>query len=103
VPEDRCSRRAPCWAVVRRPLSRRPESRTMLSMPLAYPSTLDRRPLQAVAVLRGGVLEPEPQSLLWKKRRQKQTLIANVYFQARSAKGLSLSGGASICSRACSS
>jgi hypothetical protein len=38
----------------------------MFSMPLAYPSTLDRRPLQVVAVLRGGVLEPEPQSLLWK-------------------------------------
>ena len=39
------------------------ESRTMLSKPLAYPSTLDHRPpgalSAAIAVLRGGALEPE--------------------------------------------
>jgi hypothetical protein len=38
--------------------------RAMLSKPLAYPSTLDRRPpaarVTAVAVLRGGALEPGP-------------------------------------------
>src|SRR5437762_6479856 len=52
------------------------------------------------AVLRGGVLEPEPHTLLVEKRRLKQSLIASVYFQ-RDAEGLSLSGGASIRSRAC--
>src|SRR5690349_14671683 len=55
---------------------------TMLSMPLAYPSTLDHRPLVAhgavVGVLRGGALEPEPQTLLLENRRLKQTLIASV-------------------------
>jgi hypothetical protein len=39
--------------------------RTMFSMPLAYPSTLDRRPPVAlsatVVVLRGGALEPDAQ------------------------------------------
>jgi len=39
--------------------------RTMFSMPLAYPSTLDRRPAFAhsavVVVLRGGALEPDAQ------------------------------------------
>ena len=39
--------------------------RTMLSKPLAYPSTLDRRPSVAlsvtVVVLRGGALEPDAQ------------------------------------------
>ena len=39
--------------------------RTMFSMPLAYPSTLDRRPSVAlsatVVVLRGGALEPDAQ------------------------------------------
>lgn len=42
-------------------------SRTMFSMPLAYPSTLDHRLLvarnSAVDVLRGGALEPEPLAL----------------------------------------
>jgi len=56
-----------------------------------------------VAVLRGGVLEPEPQTLLVEKRRLKQTLIASVYFRRANAEGLSLSGGASIRSRASSS
>src|SRR6185436_12096042 len=39
----------------------------LFSMPLAHPSTLDRRPPAArarlVAVLRGGALEPDPQSV----------------------------------------
>src|SRR6188508_2342215 len=42
-------------------------SRTMLSKPLAYPSTLDHRPPDALSgmvdVLRGGALEPEPRAL----------------------------------------
>src|SRR4051812_37600643 len=37
------------------------------------------------------------------KDRRKQTLIASVYFRAHGSEGLSLSGGASIRSRACSS
>jgi hypothetical protein len=41
-------------------------SRTMLSKPLAYPSTLDHRPPDALSgmddVLRGGALEPEPRA-----------------------------------------
>jgi len=44
----------------------------MLSMPLAYPSTLDRRPPVArravIAVLRGGALEPEPRDSPRKKQ-----------------------------------
>ena len=40
--------------------------RTMLSKPLAYPSTLDHRPPDALSgmddVLRGGALEPEPRA-----------------------------------------
>src|SRR5437762_8037902 len=52
-----------------------------------------------VAVLRGGALEPESHTLLLENRRLKQTLIASVYFQ-RDAEVLSLSGGASIRSRA---
>ena len=43
-------------------------STALFSMPLAHPSTLDRRPPAAqarrVAVLRGGALEPDPQSVL---------------------------------------
>jgi len=43
-------------------------STALFSMPLAHPSTLDRRPRAAqarrVAVLRGGALEPDPQSVL---------------------------------------
>jgi hypothetical protein len=31
----------------------------MFSKPLAYPSTLDRRSLVQIVVLRGGVLEPD--------------------------------------------
>jgi hypothetical protein len=42
-------------------------STALFSMPLAHPSTLDRRPpaaqARAVAVLRGGALEPDPQSV----------------------------------------
>jgi hypothetical protein len=50
----------------------------MFSMPLAYPSTLDRRPpgalSAAVAVLRGGALEPEPRVV-----RGKEQAKANAY------------------------
>ena len=46
-------------------MSRPALCRTMFSMPLAYPSTLDRRPSVAlsatVVVLRGGALEPDAQ------------------------------------------
>lgn len=49
----------------------------MFSMPLAYPSTLDRRPpgvhVRADVVLRGGALEPEPRTCL-RNRRLKHTL-----------------------------
>jgi len=74
-------------------------SRTMFSKPLAYPSTLDRRPpvalCAAVAVLRGGVLEPEPHTRA-ENGRLKPTQIPSVHFPAHDAEGLSLSGGASI-------
>src|SRR5919201_2695919 len=94
--------RADCRAMVASSVSPG-RSRTMFSKPLAYPSTLDRRPRlrtsAAVAVLRGGALEPEPHRLLGKAQAK-----ADAYFQrvlhARSAEGLSLSGGASIQSRA---
>jgi len=71
----------------------------MFSKPLAYPSTLDRRPpvalCAAVAVLRGGVLEPEPHTRA-ENGRLKPTQIPSVHFPADDAEGLSLSGGASI-------
>jgi hypothetical protein len=37
-----------------------------LSMPLAYPSTLDRLLMRTSCVLRGGALEPEPRAHSWK-------------------------------------
>ena len=73
-------------------------SRTMFSKPLAYPSTLDR----LAGVLRGGALEPEPRTL-FRKVHAKAHAYSSAQFAAPSAEGLSLSGGASIRSRACSS
>jgi hypothetical protein len=72
------------------------ESRAMFSKPLAYPSTLDRRPRCFCGpVLRGGALEPEPRA----GRRNVQAK-ADAYrlaqLQRAYAEGLSLSGGASI-------
>jgi hypothetical protein len=72
--------------------------RTMLSMPLANPSTLDRpaaaaRP--ARDVLRGGALEPEPHAPA-RKAQAKAYAYCQRPFLAQSAEGLSLSGGASI-------
>ena len=50
-------------------------STALFSMPLAHPSTLDRRPPAArarlVAVLRGGALEPDSQSVLENCTRNK--------------------------------
>jgi hypothetical protein len=75
------------------------DCRTMFFKPLAYPSTLDHR---KSSVLRGGALEPEP-------RIRRRNLQANAHaysqrnFTGRSTEGLSLSGGASIRSTACSS
>ena len=56
-----------------------------MSMPLAYPSTLDHRPPDALSgmvdVLRGGALEPDARALLRKKSKLKQKLLASVQFQ----------------------
>ena len=58
---------------------------TLFSMPLAYSSTLDRRPPVAhsatVAVLRGGALEPEPRHVRGEKSKLKHTLIDSVLFR----------------------
>ena len=66
-------------------LSRRPKGPAMFSMPLAYPSTLDRRPL--AAHLRSG-RRPTWRSFgarasfaVLENRRLKHTLIASVHFQ----------------------
>src|SRR3954454_5522281 len=60
-------------------------SRMMFSMPLAYPSTLDRR--LPVAHVRGGRrptwrgFGARASAVLLEKSRLKRTLIASVYFQ----------------------
>src|SRR6266568_8356219 len=106
VAGDRRSRRAPPVGPWSRPLSRPAEAERcfLCHSPTLRPWITDHwvRMCAVVAVLRGGALEPEPQTLLLENCRLKQTLIASVYFQ-RDAEGLSLSGGASIRSRACSS
>jgi hypothetical protein len=78
--------------------TQRHEARTMFSKPLAYPSTLDR----LTGVLRGGALEPEA-SYAPEKSQAKAHAYSLAQFPAPSAEGLSLSGGASIRSRSCSS
>ena len=60
-------------------------STALFSMPLAHPSTLDRRPPAAlarlVAVLRGGALEPDPQSVL-ENSMTNTTAYLHAYFHA---------------------
>ena len=60
-------------------------STALFSMPLAHPSTLDRRPPAAqarlVAVLRGGSLEPDPQSVLENCTTNTKPYL-RVYFRA---------------------
>jgi len=76
-----------------------------MSMPLAYPSTLDRRPRVCTSAgrrHRGGALEPESRTLAG-IRRQKLTLMSKRNFGTERRSSLSLSGGASIRSRAFSS
>jgi hypothetical protein len=70
----------------------------MFSMPLAYPSTLDRR-----SVLRGGALEPESLHEFRKMCKLKHTHVFQRSFRCDAQRSLSLSGGASIRSSACSS
>ena len=68
--------------------------RTMLSMPLAYPSTLDRAScwLQpAGVVLRGGALEPEHRPLL-RKRQAKANVIQRLFNPAAPRVFLSQAG-----------
>ncbi len=68
-----------------RPLSRPPEAERcfLCHSPTLRPWITDHwlRTCAVVAVLRGGALEPEPHTLLLENRRQKQALIASVYFQ----------------------
>lgn len=74
-------------------------------MPLAYPSTLDRPAMDGRSksrhVLRGGVLEPEPRNCP-RELHAKAHAMSRAQF-TRATEGLSLSGGASIRPRACSS
>ena len=65
----------------------------MFSKPLAYPSTLDRRPRVAVDVLRGGALEPEPRALVGKKSKLKHTLICQRFSDAERRGPFSLGRG----------
>src|SRR5262249_49701872 len=79
-----------------RALSRPAGGRTMFSMPLAYSSTLDRRPPGAlaatVAVLRGGALEPEPRAVS-EKRQAKADVYCERVFPACSRGSFSLRRG----------
>src|SRR4029453_11925988 len=72
-----------------------------MSMPLAYPSTLDRRPRAGTSAgrrHRGGALEPEPHALT-RNTQAKAHANAGAQFQRQAPRSLSLSGGASIRSR----
>jgi len=70
-------------------MSRPVVRRTMLSMPLAYPSTLDRRP--RIAQIRNGRrptwrgVGARAQEVLSEKGRQKRTLNASALFTASNA------------------
>ena len=59
-------------AADRRSYVARVETTALFSMPLAHPSTLDRRlpadRARMVAVLRGGALEPDPRTVLKYRR-----------------------------------
>ena len=72
-------------AADRRSSVARVETTALFSMPLAHPSTLDRRPPAAqarrVAVLRGGALEPDPQSVL-ENCMENTSLYFLTYFHA---------------------
>ena len=83
------------------------EGQTMFSMPLANPSTLDRRAARCASSTRlpsyvEGLWSPSLDALAG-KAQDKAERIVPAYFPARGREGLSLSGGASIRSRACSS
>jgi len=93
----------PATSVVARVLClARLASRTMLSKPLAYPSTLDHRPPDAlsemVGVLRGGALEPESRAR-FRNRQTKAEANYQPLFRHPCGRSLSPSGGASIRSR----
>ncbi len=72
---------------------------TMLSMPLAHPSTLDRRNRVCATAIppsdRGGVLEPGA-LVLPENCKLKQRLFQLSVFRAETRRDLSLSGGASF-------
>ena len=97
---------ATCRAMVASSVSSA-RSRTMFSMPLAYPSTLDHRP--PVAHIHSdrrptwrGFGARASRAVVGKAQAKANAYCQRV-FPARSTEGLSLSGGASIRSRACSS
>jgi len=77
-------------------------SRTMLSKPLAYPSTLDHRPPDALSgmvdVLRGGALEPEPRGRVGNGQAKAGAKYQRPFLPSYE-RSLSPSGGASIRSR----
>ena len=80
--------------------------RTMFSMPLAYPSTLDRPAAVAQPACRTSYVEELWSPSLARSRENAQAkahAYSQRYFQRDDAEGLSLSGGASIRSRFCSS
>jgi hypothetical protein len=79
----------------------RPRIRTLLSMPLAYPSTLERRAQLrdcGFTVLRGGALEPGA-LLIAENCKLKRTVFHGLLLLRSAQRGLSLSGGASSPSR----
>jgi hypothetical protein len=94
---DRRSRRAPEAGDGRVVMSRPAGRRTMLSMPLAYPSTLDHRP--PIAQIRNGrrptwrSFGARARQLRKEKCRLKQTLIASVHFQQTTPRSFSLRRG----------
>jgi hypothetical protein len=76
------------------------EGQTMFSMPLANPSTLDRRAARCASSTRlpsyvEGLWSPSLDALAG-KAQDKAERIVPAYFPARGREGLSLSGGASI-------
>ena len=102
TPTGASMQRLPVSVVARVLCPIRLESRTMLSKPLAYPSTLDHRPPDALSgmvdVLRGGALEPEPRALgvNWQAKAEAKYQHP---FLPPCGRSLSPSGGASIRSR----
>jgi hypothetical protein len=78
-------------------MSRPAVRRTMLSMPLAYPSTLDHRP--PIAQIRNGRrptwrgVGARAQDALLEKGKLKRTLIASAYFGRATPRSFSLRRG----------